>query len=140
MADLIYVLCFGDTSFRLKLLEVHLFIGNAFLFYKARSIKLHYLSYLYLSPNMLRGILLFIVASGIGLVFYIPEGRFLLTSVVFLRDMASEMIITYYSSEEQFCLLFGYVYVLFSICKHKMHSLILPYRIQVLIRGIIKIE
>ncbi len=56
---------------------------------------------------MLRGMLLFIVASGIGLVFYIPEGRFLLTSVMFLRDMASEMVVYYYSSEAQSCLSFG---------------------------------
>ena len=89
---------------------------------------------------MLRGMSVSVVASGIGFVFYIPEGHSLLTSVVFLRDMASEMVITYYSSEEQFRLLFGCVYVLFSICKHKMHSFFLPYCIQVLIRGIIKIE
>ena len=80
-----------------------LFIGNAFLFYKARSIRLHYLSYLYLLPNMLREMSLLIVASGIGLVFYIPEGHSLFTSVMVLRDIASVMAIHYYNSEAQLC-------------------------------------
>ena len=90
---------------------------------------------------MLRGMLLFIVASGIGLVFYIPEGPSFLTSVVFLRDMASEMVITYYSSEEQFWsfYLVMHMYSLVFVGTRCTLSF-LPYRIQVLIRGIIKIE
>ena len=102
-----YVFCFGNTFFILKLFEVILYFGNAFLFCNARSISYSIFLICNSLTNMLREMLLFIVASGIGLVFYIPEGRFLLTSVVFLRDMASEMVVYYYSSEAQFCLLFG---------------------------------
>ena len=54
---------------------------------------------------MLRGLLLFVIASGIGLVFYIPEGHSLFTSVTVLRDIASEMVVWYYSSEARFRLL-----------------------------------
>ncbi len=56
---------------------------------------------------MLREMSLLIVASGIGLVFHIPEGHSLFTLIMVLRDIASEMVAYYSSSEAQLSSKFG---------------------------------